>query len=236
MNIKNVIVESVKKEQKNLHFKVKSLDETGVFEGYASLFGEEDFGGDTVQKGAFARTIKENAALGRKFPVLWQHKTDEPIGVYLDVYEDAVGLFVKGQLLIDDVQKSKEAYALMKAGAVTGLSIGYGVKEYSIIENPENSWDYKRTLIDIDLYEVSQVTFPMLDSARIDAVKSKVQDGKLPSLKEFESFLREAGGFSKTQAAAIAGNGLSKLLQSESANEEKESDILKTLKSFSLSK
>ena len=233
MNTKNVSVKNAKKEHKDLHFSVKSVDDKGIFSGYASIFGEEDFGGDIVAKGAFTRTLKEQADLGRLFPVLWQHKWDEPIGVYNKIYEDEKGLFVEGELLIDDVQKSKEAYALMKKGAVTGLSIGYSVKEYSIQVEDDDSWDYTRTLLDIDLYEVSQVTFPMLDSARIDAVKNRIRAGELPSLKEFENFLRESG-FSKTQAAAIAGNGLSKLLRSESANEDEAKSILQTLSNFKL--
>jgi hypothetical protein len=233
MNQKNYTIAAPKKEHKDLSFSVKSVDEKGIFTGYASLFGEEDFGGDIVQKGAFTRTLKEQEGLKRKFPVLWQHKWDEPIGVYDEIYEDEKGLFVKGRLLIDEVQKSKEAYALMREGAVTGLSIGYGVKEYSIEIDDDDDWNYTRTLIDIDLYEVSQVTFPMLDSARIDAVKNKISAGKLPSLKEFEDFLRESG-FSKTQSVAIANNGLKYLLRSESAAEDAKNRIIQSLDDFKL--
>lgn len=217
----------MKIEHKDFVFQVKEVSDKGVFTGYGSVFGELDYGGDIVAAGAFTRTLAEAKEKGRKFPVLWQHYSDDAIGVYDDIYEDEKGLFVKGRLLVDDVQRAKEAYALMREGAVTGLSIGYYPKEYST-----NTDTYIRTLTDIDLYEVSQVTFPMLDSARIDAVKNRIRDGALPSLKDFEGFLRESG-FSKAHATTIAGCGLKKLLRSESVTGHR-ANIAEVLKGFQL--
>ncbi len=222
-----VKVPKPKAEKRAIAFEIKEVSEKGIFTGYGSVFGELDFGNDIVEKGAFTRTLKEAKAKNRKFPVLWQHKGTEPIGIYDDIYEDDKGLYVEGRLLINDVQRAKEAYALMDAGAVTGLSIGYGAKEYKI-----DTDDWVRTLLDVDLYEVSPVTFPMLDVARVDAVKTLVEHGELPSLKEFENFLREAG-FSRTQSAAIASKGLSALLQSESA-QANSATIVEALKGFSI--
>lgn len=208
-------------------FEVKKLDKNGVFEGYGSVFGVEDFGSDIVVKGAFLRSLEELKSKGKKIPILWQHSSKHPLGVYEEVKEDEHGLFVRGRLLVDDVAKAKEAYALMKVGAVTGLSIGYSVKKYEIDED-----NNVRKLTDVDLLEISSVTFPMNDDARINAVKSKLNNGDLPSLKEFEGFLREAG-FSKTEATAIASKGLSHLLRSESAQPQK-ANFIEALSSFSL--
>jgi hypothetical protein len=98
----------------------------------------------------------------------------------------------------------------MKAGAVSGLSIGYWVRESSFDEKTNI-----RTLTKLDLVEVSLVTFPACDDARVEAVKFKLAHGELPNIREFEKLLREAG-FSKSQAAVVANRGLSHLLRSES--------------------
>jgi len=216
----------MKTKHQDFHFDLKKLSDDGSFEGYGSIFGNEDFGGDIVAKGAFADSIAELKAKKRALPVLWQHKTDQPIGVYEDVVEDEKGLYVKGKLLLE-VQKAKEAYALLKAKAVSGLSIGYGVDKYEM-----DTESYVRTLTKLNLFEVSLVTFPMNDEARVEAVKQKLFDGKLPSLKEFENFLRESG-FSKTQAVAIANNGMGYLLRSESVTDEAK-NLIEVLDNFKI--
>ena len=128
--------------------------------------------------------------------------------------EDDKGLLVEGRLLIDDVPRAKQTHALMKAGVIDGLSIGYRVKEYLYNVDEEVT-----DLIKLSLREVSIVTFPANPETRIEAVKSRLDAGELPTLPEFEKFLREAG-FSKSQATAIAGHGLRKLL-SDSVPEAK---------------
>lgn len=190
--------------------KAEGVDEEGVFEGYGSVFGVVDSYQEVVAAGAFADSLAELASKGRKVPVLWQHRSDQPIGIYLEIAEDDTGLRVKGQLLIDAVAQATEAHALIKAGAVTGLSIGYWVRE--------SSYDEKtgiRTLTKLDLVEVSLVTMPANDDARVEAVKFKLAHGELPNIREFEKLLREAG-FSKSQATVIATRGLNHLLRSES--------------------
>lgn len=190
--------------------KADDVGDDGAFEGYGSVFGVEDSYGEIVAKGAFKDSLKELAAKKRVVPVLWQHRSDQPIGTYAGIVEDDRGLFVKGQLLIDAVGQAAEAHALLKAGAVSGLSIGYWVRESSFDEKTN-----VRTLIKLDLVEVSLVTFPACDDARVEAVKFKLAHGELPDIREFEKLLREAG-FSKTQAAVVANRGLSHLLRSES--------------------
>jgi len=198
----------------DLEIKAADIGEDGSFTGYGSVFGVVDSYQEIVAPKAFRASLAELKAKKRRVPVLWQHRSEKPIGVYDELAEDETGLKVTGRLLIDDVEQAREALALMRAGAVTGLSIGYWVRK--------SSYDEKtgiRTLTQLDLVEVSLVTFPANDEARIDAVKFKLAHGEIPSLPEFERFLREAG-FSKTKAAVIAAHGLPHLLRSESGSDQ----------------
>lgn len=196
-----------------LSVKADDVADDGSFEGYGSVFGTVDSYQEVVAPGAFAESLAELAGKGRVVPVLWQHMSSQPIGVYTEVREDETGLYVKGRLLVADVGQAKEAHALMKAGAVTGLSIGYWVRESSFDEKTGI-----RTLTKLDLVEVSLVTFPANDDARVEAVKFKLAHGQLPDIREFEKLLREAG-FSKTQAMVVAGHGLPELLRREAAGD-----------------
>lgn len=200
--------------KKDLSFEIKAVSDDGLFSGYASVFDNVDSYGDIVRKGAFVESIGEWEAKGKMPPILWNHDPSDPIGVYTKMQEDDKGLFVEGRLLIDDVPRAKQTHALMKAGVIDGLSIGYRIKEYLYNVDEEVT-----DLIKLSLREVSIVTFPANPETRIEAVKSRLDAGELPTLPEFEKFLREAG-FSKSQATAIAGHGLRKLL-SDSAPEAK---------------
>jgi len=133
-----------------------------VVSGYASLFGIKDQGGDTVQKGAYAVSLKAMAKAGRQVKMLWQHDPTQPIGVWDEVREDATGLFVKGRILTE-VEKGREAAALLTAGAIDGLSIGYKTVK------AERDGKGQRLLSELELWEVSLVTFPMLPEARVSA-------------------------------------------------------------------
>lgn len=209
-------------------FEIKAVSDDGLFSGYGAVFGNVDGGGDVIHAGAFAGTIAEWMGRKRMPPILWNHDRNEPLGVYTAISEDEKGLYVEGRLLVNEVQRAKEIHALMKAGALDGMSIGYGVKRREYDEETG-----VRHLKELSLFEVSIVTFPMNESARVDAVKSALDAGKLPTLPEFEKFLREAG-FSKTQSTAIASGGLAKLLRSESGDTEAKqtlSDALAILKS-----
>jgi len=200
---------------------IKAINEDGSFSGYGSVFGVKDSYDEIVAPGAFEESIK-----GRMPSLLWQHKSSEPIGVYTSVKEDGVGLYVEGQLALKTV-RGAEAYELMKLGAISGMSIGFYTREDSY-DNVTGI----RTLKKVDLWEVSLVTFPANEAARITGVKEIIEEGKLPSLKDFERFLREAG-FSKTQATAVASKGLAHLLRSESDAPAKDelADILAAIKS-----
>lgn len=190
----------------------KSLTDEGEFEGYASTFGNVDLGGDVVEPGAFIESIVRSKSEGRAIPMLWQHDRREPIGVWKDMAEDSKGLFVRGKLLVEADPLAKRAHALLKEKALGGMSIGYFVPPGGAAEDERRRG--VRRLKKLDLREISLVTMPMNTAAKVTAVKELVADGQLPSLPEFEDFLREAG-FSKSQAAAIAGKGLSHLLRGE---------------------
>lgn len=174
-------------------FEIKAVQEDGVFEGYGSVFGNVDSYKEIVAPGAFAESLMQWKEVGRLPPVLWQHRSGEPIGPFVSMAEDGVGLRVKGQLLVNDVQRAKEARALMQAKAVNGLSIGFITRD--------DSYDKVtgiRTLKKVDLWEVSVVTFPANPAAQISSVKSAI-DG-IKSLAEAEDFLRDVGRLTNTQA------------------------------------
>lgn len=200
----------MKKKQLDVSLNVKSLGDDGSFSGYASVFDVVDSYSDVVKKGAFVASIERLKEKNRKLPILWMHDPSKPIGTFTKLIEDEYGLYVEGQLLVDDVAQAKEAYALLKAEAISGMSIGYYLKKYES-DKDEGIWN----LTEIDLFETSLVTFPANDQARVIDVKSKLEEGELPTLKEFERLLRESG-FSKTQATAIANHGLSKLHKEQS--------------------
>lgn len=199
----------------NRPLEIKAVNEDGLFSGYASVFEEIDSYRDIVKRGAFEKTLAESESKGRAVPILWQHDAAKPIGVYTELKEDEHGLYVEGQLNMD-VQQAREALSLLRQKALSGISIGYNSVRYDT--------DVKsgvRRLYELKLYEASLVTFPACDGARVTDVKTILADGQLPSLPEFEDFLCEAG-FSRSQAKAIAGNGLTKLIRREVGSEEDE--------------
>jgi len=149
------------KEIKKFSFEIKQVDEDGTFEGYLSKYDVVDLGKDVVKKGAFTKTIQES---GGEVPLLWQHDHTSPIGS-LKLEDRDEGLWVKGKLALE-VQKAKEAYELVKAGVIKGLSIGY----QTMREKMDGSI---RNLLEISLKEGSIVTFPMLPLARIESVKAE---------------------------------------------------------------
>lgn len=202
----------MKIKHRQMPFVVKSLDSKGSFCGYGSVFGNADAYRDVVMPGAFADSLaawKEKDALP---PILWQHDARQPLGPYTKMAEDGTGLYVEGQLLINDVQQAREAYALMKSKTIRGLSIGYEVTD----EEYDGKTNVNR-LTAIDLWEVSLATFPANVEAAVTSVKSQIAAGEWPTLAEFEAFLRDAGGCSKKVATAIASHGYRSVLEQRDA-------------------
>ncbi len=197
----------------NSKLSLKQLDDDGVFKGYGSIFDVVDSQFDVIEKGAFDRTINEKGADNIKF--LWQHNPSEPIGILKEIKEDEKGLFIEGQLLLD-LQRGKEAHTLLKSGAIDGLSIGYSAIEFDI-----NSKTGVRNLKEVDLWEISLVTFPANEEAGVTSVKNEIPR----TIREFENFLRDAG-FSRSHAKSIAGGGFK-----PDDSEQREADEIKRVSS-----
>ena len=142
-----------------------ALKDGAEIAGYASLFGATDQGGDVVLAGAYAASLARLRMSGHAVKMLWQHDPAQPIGVWDEVREDARGLYVRGRLLLE-VQAAREAHVLLQAGAIDGLSIGYRTLR------AEKAAGGQRHLHEIELWEVSLVTFPMLPQARVQAEAS----------------------------------------------------------------
>jgi HK97 family phage prohead protease len=217
---------------RSFDYEIKAVNDDGLFSGYGSVFGVVDSYNEIVAPGAFAKSLDDVRSKGRTFPVLWQHRSGEPIGNWhiATMKEDSHGLAGTGSLWLDDAPYAKVAYRGMQTKAITGLSIGYRVRADSFDEKTRI-----RTLKEVELVEISIVTNPANDDARIDAVKAMIASGNLPTIKEFEQILREAG-FSKSQAAVIANRGLSHLLRSESEEKANTEALIQRIQSFSLPK
>ncbi len=176
------------KEIKEIPFEIKTEDiqEDGTFKGYGSTFGgKPDSYGDVVEKGAFVDSLAKGGYDGKGVKMLWQHNSDQPIGVWTKLEEDKKGLYVEGKL-IKGVQQADEAYLLMKDNALSGLSIGYNTVE----SNYDKGKDI-RYLEKVNLFEISPVTFGANVSAQITSVKSVIKDAK--NVRELERALRDSG-------------------------------------------
>lgn len=181
-------------QRKDCGFEIKDVSTNGTFAGYGSVYGIIDQGDDVVAPGCFADSLLDSAAKGIMPAMLWQHRAGEPCGAYTAMKEDATGLYVEGKLALK-TQRGAEAYELMQMKAISGLSIGFMTRE--------DSFDQKtgvRTIKKGDLWEVSLVTFPMNDSARVSAVKSIEE---INDFKSAERYLRESGSLSRSEATAL---------------------------------
>lgn len=164
----------MKHERHDCSLKIKSLDPEGSFAGVAAVYNTVDLGGDRILQGSFARTI----AASKTFPLLWQHQADNPIGT-VTVADSREGLLVSGQLLMD-LPAAKNAYVLIKAKVIKGLSIGFETIQESLE-------DGVRLLKEIRLWEVSIVTFPMNLDAAIGSVKALSGDDMAQHLKAIDA-------------------------------------------------
>jgi len=184
----------------NTNLEIKAIDETGVFSGYASTH-TVDQGGDQVMPGAFTKTLAKHESDGAWPVMLWAHETNKPIGAFTKMAEDVNGLFVEGKLWVDfpAVDSAVTAYRGLKAGNVTGLSIGYLT----------HNFDYDgeiRQLKELELFEISLLPFPMNNDARVSNVKSGYHVNGMPKAKHLEAVLRDAG-LSRAEAKAVLSDG-----------------------------
>ena len=183
----------MEKKHLDFGFEVKAVNADGTVEGYGSVFGVKDSYSDVIEKGAFQKSIQAHRDAKSMPALLWQHDAAQPIGIWTDMVEDGNGLKLKGKLAMDTV-KGKEAHALLKMGAINGLSIGFLTKQANFDEKTE-----VRTLKEVELWEVSLVTFPANTEARVTQVKS-TDDVRTP--KDAERILRDSG-FSKADATTF---------------------------------
>lgn len=149
-------------------FDVDALSEgqtEGFISGYASIFDEVDSQGDRVVRGAFKASLKTWQTRASLPKMLWQHDLAQPIGYWTKIYEDDVGLYVEGRMLLCLTQ-AREAYALVKTGVIDGLSIGYRVVE--ALQGRKSS---VRLLTQVDLFEISLVTFAANAQSKVLSVK-----------------------------------------------------------------
>jgi HK97 family phage prohead protease len=203
----------------------KAVSDTGTIEGYASIFGNVDSYGEIVEPGAFAESLVKSQRTGRKIKMLYQHDPHQPIGVWDDLAEDGKGLWVKGRLLVSQSPKAAEVHGLLKEGALDGLSIGYR----TIKSEPKPGKPGVTSLVKLDLLENSIVTFAANERARVEVVKAITEAGGLPTVREFEGLLREAG-FSKAKAAAIATAATPHLRGEPEAEADQLAEFLKGLR------
>jgi uncharacterized protein len=194
-------------------FHVKKVDPaTGEFAGYGSVFDNVDAYGDVVVKGAFSASLADWGSKGKLPPMLWQHSSWEPLGPFTQMVEDEKGLYVEGKILLDAGATEKRAHTHLVAGTVTGLSIGYYIPEGGLsYDSASGAFLLKQ----IDLREVSLVTFPANEEAQVDQVKSALAGGP----KEFERYLREAG-LSRSQAKGLMARGYEGLRELREADDE----------------
>lgn len=207
---------------------VKDVQPKGSFCGYLSVFDVMDSYREVVIPGAFAKSLEQWGIKGRLPPLLWQHRSGEPLGPFTKMEEDKKGLYVEAQLLIDDVQRAKEAYALLRAKVIGGMSIGFSVKD--------DDYDSRASVIilkELDLWEGSLATFPACEEAQVSDVKSRefiervralTTRGQLPNIRDFEDAMREVFAFSRADAKAIASLGIGQLQREAGSKEATQTD------------
>ena len=177
--------------KKYYNFELKeSVEQKGIFTGYASVFNNIDSDNDVIVKGAFSNSLAK-----RKIKLLWQHKTDEPIGLILEANEDDTGLYVKCQINLE-TEKGAETYSNLKMGILDKMSIGFKTLDYELDKTKG-----VRILKEIDLYEISIVTFPANDMAEVDSVKNFTS-------RDVEKALRDVGYSQKNAKHIISMFGI----------------------------
>jgi HK97 family phage prohead protease len=192
-------------ERKFVDAALGGIEADGTFAGYASLFGQADLGRDVVERGAFAASLRRRGAAGIR--MLFQHDPAQPVGRWLTIREDEKGLFVKGRIA-RDAAKAREVLALMRDGALDGLSIGFRT-----VRARREAGTGLRRILEADLWEISIVTFPMLPGARVESVKN------VPSARELERRLTRDAQLSRAQARAVIARGYAGLKGARDAAE-----------------
>lgn len=212
----------------DVELKFDDQSEAGTFSGYATKFNSTDLVGDTILPGAFTKALENIGTL----PIFFNHNSyDVPIGKYTKVEQNARGLKVEGQLILD-IPKAQDVYSAMKAGVVSGLSIGFSINDDGYEEKEDRSGLIIKEIA--KLREISICTYPCEPKAQITAVKSEDVE-QLKTVRDFERFLRDSG-FSKSSALAIVSRAkqvfADDLRDSEKQEKQHELDALERLNSY----
>ena len=203
------------------------MKEYGRFEGYASVFNNTDLGNDVIKTGAFTKSLRKRGVKGVK--LLYQHKTDMPIGVFEEIKEDDHGLMVKGKLALK-TQAGQEAYELLKMGALDGMSIGFRANPDEVSYDKRTN---KRMIGEVDLMEISLVTFPMNPQAKVRSVK-----GEDVTIREWENGMRDAFSLSRSEAK-VAAKAVHEVFEAKNTSEkldvvESNAELVDALKNLTL--
>jgi len=200
-------------------------EKTGTFAGYGAVFGNQDSYGDVIERGAFTKSLAEWEKLGKLPPMLLQHggflgPVDDllPIGVWTQMEETAKGLKVEGRLFALGTERGTYIHEGLKSGALDGLSIGYRARRFTL---GTKTGEPRRRLHEVELIELSVVTFPANDRARVTGAKAD----SIRTIREFEDFLRDAG-FSRAAAKSIASRGF----QGSDPRDEDDADLVAALR------
>ena len=194
-----------------LEVKADGSDPEGTIRGYGSIFGAVDSYGEMTMPGCFKKSLAQWRKSKRPIKMLWNHSSLEPIGGWYEFEEDEKGLALVGQLNLE-VARARETYSLIKRREIDGLSIGY----FEVKVDPyDYDSDEPRKLYELDLREVSPVTFPALKEAQLDPIKAKRMRGELLSIREYETALREKFGWSRAFAEDVATLGYKSVLLRE---------------------
>ena len=205
----------------------EDMKEYGRFEGYASVFNNTDLGNDVIKTGAFRKSLRKRGVKGVK--LLYQHKTDMPIGVFEEIKEDEHGLLVKGKLALK-TQAGQEAYELLKMGALDAMSIGFRANPDEVSYDKRTN---KRMIGEVDLMEISLVTFPMNPQAKVRSVK-----GEEVSIREWENGMRDAFSLSRSEAK-VAAKAVHEVFEAKDTSEkldvvEANAELVDALKNLTL--
>ncbi len=226
-------------------FEVKFADDApaGSFEGYGAVYGNMDSHGDVIEPGAFAKSLLDRERAGRGLPPMYKMhggrlfpgNRHEPIGVWEAMSEDVAGLHVKGRLIGLDTEQGKWNHAQLREGGLKGLSIGYGVLPNGSKNGSGRAGEPKRYLKMLHLKEVSLVDDPSNALAQVYRMKSRWADDaafadEIKTIREFEDFLRDVGGYSHAAAKAIASGGFK--AQLEPRDEDRASENAKLIESI----
>ncbi len=222
-------------------FDAKSVSDVGQFEGYGSVFGNVDLGGDRIAKGAFRDSLAEWSEKGQMPAMFWFHNSSEPIGEWLEMREDEHGLYVKGQLWVEGnpigrrpIERAEQVRNLLTSNGPKGLSIGYGAKDYEFSKD-ESTGNRIRDLKAVKLYETSPVPFGMNPMAEVTSAKSLCglvsENGEIADPRSFERLLRDAG-LSQSQAKRLMADGYKALRQDVDQRDADRSELISGIQSI----